>query len=851
MQFFKSLTPFAVKLGLGFGLGLGLCSQASALEDYVWGNVRFDGGGFVSAVMPSAQVEGLWYARTDVGGVYRWESTSNRWIPLMDWVSQNDVGLYGTESFALDPTDPAKLYILAGTGYFSEGRTAIFRSSDYGATFDTSYVDFYAHGNGMGRQTGEKLVVDPNSPNILLCGSRTKGLYKSEDSGKTWSNIYEVALSSATGTSLNNVNGISFVLFDATAKLSDGSTGTVYLGISETSDNFQVSQDGGKTWTVISGGPSGLMPHRAKFAGTDLIITFADGPGPHSINSGAVYRYAPSTGTWTDITPFEDESTTARVTYPFGGVSVDPTDANHIVVTTICHYGGRHHFADETDGWGDKIYVTTDGGKTWKHGQGYNDGVNVDAGDNQWIHGNAIHWAGSIEFDPFDTKKAWVTSGNGVFHTDDITAAVPLWKFESQGIEETVPLDIVSVPGGPLVTAIGDYDGAAYSNIEASTPRHQPIIGTTQSLGYAPLTGNFLRAGTWTVYGQYEAITSNVMYFSSDNAATWDTVPVVKAAHGLVVLSADGKVFLHRGEGLSTVYRSTDGGNTWTEAAGLQGTTNYSKIVPDPVNAKVFYVMDSQGQLVASTDAGENFANTGASLNDNASGHYYNGAGIIRTVPGREGHIWVPLDQAQQWLAKGYSENGLAYTENAGESWTYCSNVSTAIAVGIGKAAEGADYETIYIWGIAGGADNPLGIYRSTDKGETWERINDDAHQYGGPGNGNFVVGDMNHFGVVYMSTVGRGLVVGAPKGSILPIPTIQMQEASIVSMQLSARNLRVSGPAESLLLLFDAQGKLCLQKRIGANSEVSLEKLPAGKVLARVVSKDGKALHHQSLTLR
>jgi len=69
--------------------------------------------------------------------------------------------------------------------------------------------------------------------------------------------------------------------------------------------------------------------------------------------------------------------------------------------------------------------------------------------------------------------------------------------------------------------------------------------------------------------------------------------------------------------------------------------------------------------------------------------------------------------------------------------------------------------------------------------------------------------------------------------------------------MQLSARDLRVSGPAESLLLIFDAQGKLCMQTRIGANSNVSLEKLAKGKVLARVVSKDGKVLHRQSLTLR
>ena len=109
----------------------------------------------------------------------------------------------------------------------------------------------------------------------------------------------------------------------------------------------------------------------------------------------------------------------------------------------------------------------------------------------------------------------------------------------------------------------------------------------------------------------------------------------------------------------------------------------------------------------------------------------------------------------------------------------------------------------------------------------------------------------MNHFGVVYMSTVGRGLVVGAPEGTILPIPTILAEKASNVSMQLSARDLRVSGPAESMLLVFDAQGKLCMQTRIGANTNVSLAKFPAGKMLARVISKDGKVLQNRGFTLR
>lgn len=850
MRFFKVFAP--IVLGLGAG--------ALAVENYQWGNVRFDGGGFVSAIIFHPQAENVLYARTDVGGVYRFDFENSVWIPLMDFLGENEKGLYGAESFALDPTDPKRIYVLGGMGYFNGGRSAILRSSDYGATWDTSYVEMLAHGNGMGRQTGEKLAVDPNKPNILFCGSRSKGLYKSVDYGKTWSRAYEIALSSATGNGLVNVNGISFVLFDASqGTLDDGSTKTLYMGISAKEKNLYVSRDGGKTWSEISGGPAELMPHRAKIADGNLFLTYSSSEGPHSVSRGAVYKYNIASGAWTNITPYQDESSTARMgdgsqqaSHGFGGISIDPNDANHIIVSTLCFYGGRHLYADSTDGWGDRIYVTTDGGKTWTHGQGYNAGINIDANGTAWISGNAIHWAGSIEFNPSNAKEAWVTSGNGVFRTDDITAKVPVWKFQSRGIEETVPLDIVSVPGGPLVTAIGDYDGATYTNIEQSTPRHKPSIGTTNSLGYAPLANAFVRTGHVTDYSTGTGIESDVMYRSDDNAATWTLLETnLKGSQGTLAMSADGKVILHRPDNASQVYRTTDNGKTWTTVEGLDGQSQYARITPDPVNPDKFYLVDAQGYLKISTDGGATFQNGGSRLQNDAAGEYYNGGGLIRTVPGREGHLWVPLDQSQEWLSKGYSENGLAYTEDGGATWNRVSAVSTAIAVGIGKAKEGADYETLFIWGIAGGADNPLGIYRSTDKGKTWDRINDGAHQFGGPGNGNFVYGDMNIFGVVYMSSAGRGVVVGAPQGSVLPVSRRIPAPNDFASMRLDAKNLYVRAPAKSTLFLFDANGALCLRKTVGANSNIPLGKFSSGKWIAKIVSADGKNLLSQAITLR
>lgn len=739
-----------------------------------WGNVRFDGGGFVGGIVASTKVAGLYYARTDVGGVYRWNNDQKVWIPLLDWVSQDDVGLYGAESIALDPNNPGRLYVLAGTSYFSKGKTAILRSEDYGATFETVDVSslWHAHGNGMGRQSGEKLAVDPNNPNILLCGSRTAGLFKSSDAGKSWANVSTIAAQS--GADLTNANGISFVLFDpSSSRTAAGGTSTLYMGVSATANNLYVSKDGGTTFTAISGGPSGQMPNRAALSSGNLFITYSNSLGPHGVSSGSFYRYTVASKTWTNLTPKTDDGTATMgnggqgAAHGFGGVSVDPSDPNHMLLSTLNYYGGQTRYADGGEGWGDRIYVTTDGGSTWTTSFSYKDpkvpaNANASANANAWISGNAIHWAGDITFNPFNTKEAWVVSGNGVFHTSNLGDSQPVWNFESKGIEETVPLDIVSIPGGPLVTAIGDYDGATYQNISKSYPRHNPAIGTTHSLGYAPLTGAFLRAGHVTDYSTGTGIESDVMYYCENPAAAWTKLPTPKGAHGLVVLSADGKVLLHRPKDSGAVYRSADQGKTWTAVTGLDGQTQYARIVCDPVKADVFYLLNQQGKLLKSTDKGVSFAAVGSLQND-AQGLWQSSNGLIRTVPGREGHIWAPLDQSQSWAANSrFSTNGLAFSADGGVTWTRLPSVYSAHAVGIGKAADGAAYETLFIWGVAAASANPLGIYYSTDKGASWKRINDDNHQYGGPGNGAFVQGDMNIFGRVYMSTVGRGLVYGS-----------------------------------------------------------------------------------------
>ncbi|KND30588.1 hypothetical protein IQ63_28580 [Streptomyces acidiscabies] len=79
---------------------------------------------------------------------------------------------------------------------------------------------------------------------------------------------------------------------------------------------------------------------------------------------------------------------------------------------------------------------------------------------------------------------------------------------------------------------------------------------------------------------------------------------------------------------------------------------------------------------------------------------------------------------------------------------------------GSGKTAPGASYQALYLIGTV---KDVTGVFRSTDKGATWLRVNDDAHQWGGIGSMGIITGDPDTFGRVYVGTNGRGLQYGDP----------------------------------------------------------------------------------------
>jgi len=74
-------------------------------------------------------------------------------------------------------------------------------------------------------------------------------------------------------------------------------------------------------------------------------------------------------------------------------------------------------------GYGDKIYVSSNGGTSWTD-LFSNNKVNFDANGFPWITGAAIHWAGTIVMDPFNPNRVFVGSGNGTFSTANLRCQI-------------------------------------------------------------------------------------------------------------------------------------------------------------------------------------------------------------------------------------------------------------------------------------------------------------------------------------------------------------------------------------------------------------------------------------------
>ena len=249
----------------GWKAALALCALAFALAanaqeavPYRYAGVRIGGGGFVSGLAFHPREKGLYYARTDVGGAYRWDDAAKRWVSLTDWIEAKDENLLGIDSLAVDPSDAGRVYLAAGTYTTPQaGQAAVLRSADRGKHFERADLPFKLGGNELGRGNGERLAVDPHDGRVLFLGSRDSGLWRSQDYGAHWSKVESFpAVATSPSASAENkwrrqAIGIVFVVFEPASGKPGRPTPTLYAGVSTQQASLFRSDDAGAHFTRI------------------------------------------------------------------------------------------------------------------------------------------------------------------------------------------------------------------------------------------------------------------------------------------------------------------------------------------------------------------------------------------------------------------------------------------------------------------------------------------------------------------------------------------------------------------------------------------------------------------------
>ena len=730
-------------------------------DSYEWGRLKIGGGGFLSGLIIGQREM---YLRTDVGGAYKYDYQKKEWIQLFDFINEEKREYLSVKGIAIDPTDDDIVYFLCGNAYIPPFKSAIYKTTDGGKTFTEIIISdlMEVHGNSLGRECTEPISVDANNPKVIYAGGNVvtggSALIKSTDGGLTWNAVksydnlgfFRYVLKWPTwveyyvrGTSDDAYylqSGITFV------KVIDNK---VYVGTSIVGQpNIHVADVDKDEFTVLSEDlPTNNYPLSIKYDDNgNIIFTYIHGLDFDGSQGGA-FKYNIFTKKVTDISPIRNAIS----------VAIDRKDPDKLIARTVGSWfeqRWKEVDGEENISYGDRLYRSIDGGLSWtditpgKLGEKFSHSYYISRplyeNGYDWIVNNSIHWGPGLEIDPRDSNRVVVLSGNGLWVCDNV------WKesdvqfyFDPNGIEKVVPIDLISIKGGYVYSTVLDYDGFIHKSLKEVGIRYHPTMGGTSMISACRQNPNImLRISD----------KNDIGYYSEDGGFTWkemDNIFGIGGGKGAISMVADEKYrFFHA---LSDRILYTDNhGKEWLQSSGTIGD-NINIYIEDKDPMIVYYYSntkkddsDKKNILGISGDGGKTFITK--VISD------YDGTDFSNRI--------AYLSEGKIALAAG--NNGLYIVSNFGEVITKLETVVYCKSVGFGAPKQGERDNTLFIYGKPF-VNDPLGVYFSKDQGKTWILINH-KKLYGGTGNGNFVVGDMNTYGTVYMSSLGTGIIYGKIK---------------------------------------------------------------------------------------
>lgn len=654
----------------------------------------------------------------------------------------------------IHPSDPSVMYIRTDVGGAYKWNTA--NSQWIPLTDMFSQRPYYSI---------DGIALDPNNKNVVyICAgnSALSDIFKSTNGGASWTPIKKL-------TFLGNGQLRSF---GEPIQVDPNNSNVIYCG--SRNSGLVRSLDGGTTWTTITSVPKGttdigirsvVVDKRTVANGRSKRIYAAvyntgiyvsnDGGNTFSLMSGSPTRpsrmvvatngvlYVTGStgvrkfdGSWKNISP---------ASYVFNAIDVPADNPNKILVAADVSTSGigPHKLP---------IYFSTNGGSSWTSIIPKSV-VNYMA---PWYTRERFSSAtASVKFDPFNSNRIYLTDWYQVFRTDNITLSTVTWNQLIKGHEEMVVYAMVAPPHkndqALLASFVADNKGFRHTSL-TSYPSTKITFGFGIGLDFCESNPDYM-FGVSSVSGSAA--------YSRNNGRTWITVSCPFGQLGKVAYSARDTNLVLVVPKNSAPVRSTNKGKTWQSTSGAPSHTITDvftwriPIASDRVEGSTFYLLSPDGSFYRSTNGG---ANWGKTTSIAVTGNY-----IVRAVPAMAGAVWV-----------AGTSGGLYRSSSYGNSFTKITNVSDARLIAFGKNIAGKAYPAVYLFGTVSGI---TGVFRSTDFGVSWTRINDNSVQMGAAPS--LMEADREQYSRVYVGTRGRGIFYMEDLSSTTQGSTSSMQETT------------------------------------------------------------------------
>lgn len=770
---------------------------------YKYQNAPIPGGGYVTGFLYGKNHPDVLFCRTDIGGTYHFDTTQERWKSRIDHVTMERPNETWPIAIALNEETPGVLYTVCGSG---RGNGTLVISKDYEEPCSYREIPARVHGNWSGRGTGYRLVCVNNT---LYYASQMDGLFVSPDEGETWRQTTVCGEEYLTFVWASPEKKDMLVVGTAGASVGDkaGFRGPALYVSYDGGMSFEALPQPENTRQLESLWP-GHVAERYDYDGTYFYVTFAQTAGRcfnlelsyscdcGQVQGGKVYRYSfnkeGKISGFEDITPYntiykgvaEQETSDNMLSYGFGGISSTKSQPGLLVCTTICKQDG------------DMIYRSYDYGTTWECIL-YDLSVGELAFRTSYMkpeyNGNRslLHWMTDIKIDPYNKEVAWVNSGTGVFRTRNLTADKVTFEDWSDGIEETVHLNVYSPNDGPVlaIDIVGDLGGFAFKDL--SKPCKNSFEDENGNRYITCMNADYSESNPacfiTTARGNWTGKTKGGLVMTKNGGDTYERLPMPfgldekkdallrrieqpNTNSGWVAMSencenivwtiadrfkvtADGAVV------------SNDGGKTFHKCVIYDKTGNLVtddrgfKVFSDRMKNHLFYAFGEASQIYISKDGGNTFCEKNLPEGfPETEFHYIDGADKteVRGDAGRSGIFYMALRQHGLWKLIYQEETDVLTAKRLTK------DKETVYAAGLGIRTPGGKYlgedKAIYVAGSIGGE---YGFYRSFDDAKTWERINTNKQMYG---NIMSIDGDSRTFGRFFLATGSRGLLYGEPE---------------------------------------------------------------------------------------